>query len=224
MHTGGGLGVHAQLCEAQPAWAPRLCTGGGLGRRPLHSGRPVLVRIRVRMSVLIRGCVSACVWARPVRTPLCMSMFVHMLMDLHECRAYGCVRVHVHARAPGAGCGSENPPCSSCFIQVSPFLIWELKIARAQPCPSRQGADGQPHRAPQPAYCPPPFLGHCPACLSPPRSLMSSCRLCSARPGRGWGGAEALPTSRRWTQARPDKVKHGVGSAPSLQPGPTGRT
>lgn len=43
---------------------------------------------------------------------------------------------------------------------------------------------------------------------------MSSGMPCAARLVRGWGGAEALPTSRRWMQARPDKVKCGMGSAP----------
>lgn len=62
-----------------------------------------------------------------------------------------CPCVCAGACSPGAGCGSENPLCSSCYIRVSPFLIWELKIARAKPCPSGLGATGSPTRHPSQA-------------------------------------------------------------------------
>ena len=146
---------------------------------------------------------------------------VHVPMEGHECQVHGCV--HVCGRVlPGAGCGSENAPWSSCYIRVSPFLIWELKIARGPALSQR--ARGR--RAAPPGtltrLLPPPFFGHCPACQSPPQAPMSSGMPCVARAVRGWGGAEALPMSRRWTQQ--GLIRSSVVWGPPLpQPRPAGR-
>lgn len=91
------------------------------------------------------------------------------------------------------------------------------------PCPALSQRAGGQRAAPAGTLggCP-PFSGHCPPCLSLPRAPMSSCRPCSARAGRRGGGEvwRPCPWPGGWTQARPDKVKRGVGSAPSLWPGP----
>lgn len=78
-HGGGGPGVLAQLCEAQPAWAPRVCTGGG-SRAQASAFWQTCAREDTCAHVCTYTwvCLCACVWARPVRTPLCMSMFVRM--------------------------------------------------------------------------------------------------------------------------------------------------
>lgn len=127
------------------AWAAGSCVVGGLDE--VH----VCISAHVN-NLCICGdtwaCVCACVWVYThVHAPVHEHVHMRELLYLRECRVHGCVCVYARS-CPGAGCYSEKTPCSSCYSRVPPFLIWELKIACVQPCPSGQEADRQPHRAP----------------------------------------------------------------------------
>lgn len=153
MHTGALGSLHSWVAPLSQPVHPECTLGWAWGAGSVFwqaCTRCMCASLCTRgylvcMSVCTCGCASvcACVWAHTL---------VHAFMYEH-------VHMHVLCRSvcmsmcacSCPGCHGEKTPCSSCYIRVPPFLIWELKIAHAQPCPSGQGADGQPHRAPEPS-------------------------------------------------------------------------
>jgi hypothetical protein len=119
----------------------------------------------------------------PVYTPLCDLTFTC------EHSGHGCVPMVC----------PEKVECSSCDIHVPLCVIWDLKIACAQPCPSGQGSGGQTPWGTLARLLSSSLLGPPPSLPFPAldcHELIQAWPNQGSRRGRGPAQGQALDTSK----------------------------